>query len=396
MPQLNPILTLWDLCGPGYVFNSRASPRASAWLPSSDALADARTGNQVVVLGQTPVICSAAVRNKSALDFLSAIGFSIAPCYSYHNEKERLEIINNLARQGIKFVVQHVHPFDEIPPEHCWVAPQTLSYLNNKANLVSLVSPEYTLPCKTIQADEVGNHEELGFGFPFVVKVATDETSGGGSAVFVCDSRQSVMSLNSKLKPEQPLVIEQYVEMVSNKCVNFAIDRQGKIIFVGASEQIIKDQTYYEGNWLDKEAHIPAKAIEVGRKVVTAGVEMGYRGFVGLDMAFLADGSFFIYDLNFRFNGSTTPLLLFDSLVSHFGATVGRIGSWKFKGGFDQFLKAAVTAYQSYSLVPYGFFDPSSVGMKGATPALTGILLGSDCEDIQEKAEKIKMLGLFY
>jgi hypothetical protein len=184
--------------------------------------------------------------------------------------------------------------------------------------------------------------------------------------------------------------------MERNLCVNYAIFADGRIEYLGAAEQIISDQQRYLGNWLEPAGTEPPLLIQAGFQLMRKAYQQGYRGFAGFDAAIGKDGSFRIYDLNFRFNGSTVPLLLYDDLARSTGLAVAKYSGWKHKGSFDGMLRSLRQAIADYPLFPFCIFDPARCHENyTAEPSISALLFGISQEDIVEKEHQLGALGFY-
>jgi len=171
MARIKPDITLSSISGPGLIFNSRCPDNMSNWRSPDRALADALTGNQITILGDTPVLCNKGVGTKEVLSFLGEAGFEINPTlYQYQDEFDRLRLIRHLTKEGNRMIVQHLHNNADLPAEYCWVHPETLAYLNNKANLSELVSPAYVSRHKILPSSMIRSILSQNWKLPVVIK----------------------------------------------------------------------------------------------------------------------------------------------------------------------------------------------------------------------------------
>ncbi|KAF0192371.1 MAG: hypothetical protein FD165_996 [Gammaproteobacteria bacterium] len=390
-----PKTTLFDLCGPGHAFNSRAPENSAAWVPRNAASADAKTGNQIVIAGAMPVLCSAGSATDDGLELLRDAGFAItATPVTYRDEADRYAQLQRFAGQGVIVIDQHVQRDASLRPAATWVDPALLSWLNNKGNLAELV-PAFCLPerelCDLASLDAAALQKHA---LPLLIKVATDATSGGGLGVTLCKTAADVGQALANRRGYERLVIEHYIPMVKNFCVNYAVASDGVVLYLGTTEQIIDATCGYLGNRLGPEVAPPEKLIETGREIVQHAARLGYRGFAGMDAALTGDGSFYIYDLNFRFNGSTTPLLIHDAVARRAGLPCAEFRIWRYPGSFGDMLRAARDLMDTGRFVPFGTFDPAAMGAAGAVPCIAGLLLGESRDDIVEQRRRLKSVGL--
>lgn len=108
----------------------------------------------------------------------------------------------------------------------------------------------------------------------------------------------------------------------------------------------------------------------------------GYRGFAGFDMGVDAAGQIWVFDLNFRLNGSTTGLLLLRAGFDQLGAPVMRTRSWTAGVGFADLARAVRAAAARGELLPFCLYDPGD----GPTPGrLGGAVLGRSRQEVCQR-----------
>jgi hypothetical protein len=397
MTAISPRLRLIDLCGPGHLFNSRVPDNAAAWVFESAAVADASTGNQLTVLGNMPVLCSAGVATENGLGLLRELGFELeAELVTFTDAADRMDKLRELAQRDLIFIDQHAQPQASLQPGESWVDPALLSSLNNKRNLSRWV-PAELVPQRENCALAALDHLKTAPGrFPLLLKAVTDSSCGSGKGVLLLRAASEVDAAREFFAACDSVIIEEYLDMTRNLCVNFAVFDDGRIEYLGAAQQIISDGLRYLGNWLEPAGAEPAALIEAGIDIMRNACRHGYRGFAGFDAAVGTDGRFHIYDLNFRFNGSTAPLLLYDSLAARLGLPVAKYGAWKYKGGFDEMMPRLRIAIERYQLMPFGMFDPSRCGVAyEPVPRISAMLFGSSREEVAENEKRLAALGFY-
>lgn len=389
-----PKSTLFDLCGPGYAFNSRAPENAADWVPHDPAAADAKTGNQLLIAGRMPVLCSAGSATDAGLQLLREAGFDIAATpVTYRDPDERYEQLVRFAADGIIVIDQHVQPDASRRPGPTWVDASLLSWLNNKGNLAELV-PVFCLPervlCDPAQVDADTLRAQA---LPLLVKVASDETSGGGVSVRLCRSAADVARALATFSGCESIVIEGYIPMARNFCVNYAVAADGGVSYIGTTEQRVNAQCGYLGNWLGPDVAPPVALVDAGRGIIASAARLGYRGFAGMDAALTADGAFYIYDLNFRFNGSTTPLLIHAAVAQRSGLPCAQYHIWQYAGAFGEMLAALRTFMREGRFVPFGTFDPAAMDYADSRPCVAALLLGESRDAITADERRLAAAG---
>lgn len=393
-PCLKPIQSLSQIYGSDVIYSPRASPNACTWLPHDEFILDGMTGGQVPVAGDMPVLCAAGASTPEGLQLLRDAGFDIPRVvFRYSTATDYLRKLKNLYKNKRKIALLHVHPASELPPEACWVKPETLSFLNNKANLATLVNPCH-VPMRQMLMPSRLIAELLPHRFPLVVKATTDESSGGGVDVVICRTSRDLKRAAALFQSCAHVVIEELLPIKRNLCLNYATTAEGIINYLGCAEQVSDAQGKYQGNWIDATAIAPPLAIEIGIRVATAGFALGYYGCVGIDMAVLEDSRIMVFDLNFRVNGSTAALLLAESVHCTLGQTVLRFRALQGSGTYRDVLNSSYAAIHKGVFLPLSSYDPEVGGHPKTRPRMTGLILGKTREEVKKHEHELSAMGL--
>jgi hypothetical protein len=380
---LVPSLSIGDIFGPEPWYNIRPSVSQPGWMPPRQDDLDALTGSQLVIAGTIPILCSRSVVSEPALNLLAKAGLAIARNFTlYGSVDEYLSYLHGTTR---KCAMQFVHPDSEFPEERYWVPRELICYLNNKANLPDLVSR----PCVPERHLTKGPAPAAP-AYPVVVKVASDEPSGSGRSIRICKSAAEVTAACAEFGDDRELVVEQFLSIRRNLCIQYAVLPDGVCHYLGSAEQIIDDAGIYKGNWIDGGCTPSPAAMLATRIAVERAAALGYRGFAGFDTAELGDGRIFIFDLNFRINGSTPVLLLHRSLLKRFGRQVFRVRGWPFTGSFERMTEIVDAWIDEGRFVPLSFREPVT---PDAQSRVAGILIGSDRDAVRNLEEQWLALG---
>lgn len=390
---IRPSFTLMEVYGQGLLFNSRASFTSFGWLPVDQAVLDSLTGSPLTIAGDMPVLCSRSVVNEKSLLLLRKAGFEIATNIEIFNNKK--DYLSKLTHNSSRVILQHVHPKNELAVKKYWILPELLSFLNNKANLKRLVPNGYvphrkSVPLSSLFIDKFFTEIKP----PVVIKAASDQSSGGGVGVRICRSEEDIYSAAHYFASCDSVVVEDFIPIKQNLCVQFVAICDRRIIYIGSAEQVIDDQGRYMGNWLDPHCEPPETAISVGKTIMEQAVSLGYRGFAGFDMALLFDGRILVFDLNFRLNGSTVALLFYESIVKALATPVLRHRSWQIHGSFGELLAVVQMAMDKGYLIPLSIYNPEESSYPNSNPTLKGLLLGTTREQVSERERQLAERGL--
>lgn len=375
MDRLLPALTLRDLIGPDARFTGRASERRCRWLPRDPLVRDAIAGGTLIVCGDVPILTSEGSSTPRVRRLLERSGHSLPP--RIETFRGAADFGSRLAEFSIEggLLVQHVPPVDELPADRYLVPLATISWLNNKAHLGELV-PARSVPRRHIVASGTLRNDLP--RLPFVLKAVSDDSTGGGAAVAICRNRSDVEQALVRFEGIERLVLEELLEFGRSYCLSFATFADGTVRYLGAAEQICTPEGQYTGNWLDGTP-LPDEAILPALEAMERAARRGYRGFSGADVAMTPQGPR-VLDLNFRFNGSTAPVLLFDALRAARGPVVARVRRWYLDGaGWERAIERGLDQRR---LVPIAIYDPEGGPHTGAAPFILAMTLGRDREDV--------------
>lgn len=393
--KLSPSIPLKDIYGSSLILNPRASFSKYGWLPESQAQLDFLTAAPLTIAGNLPVICSHSVCTKKVIAFLSKANLHFTPNrYSFSTSEEYEKILKLIDTNPKKMVVNHPHPQGEIQHHKYWIDPEIIGFLNNKANLTELVPKGYTPQRLIIPPDDLFKAYQTFKKFPLVVKAATAEPNGGGYDVIICNHQTDLEQARKHLRRCHRVVLEEFVELKENYCVQFAITKKGSIIYLGTSEQITDDAGIYKGNWLFREDTTPEIVTALARSITEKASTMGYHGICGIDIILSKDSRPLVIDLNFRLNGSTPALLLKESIFSHHESAVLLFRNWKSSLQEEEFFSVCNEAIEQGHLLPLAVYDPTESSYGNEHYFFSGILLGNTKDEICQKERDLFSRGI--
>ena len=391
--RLEPALTLSDIFGQG-VYCPRVSPNACRWISGDPALLNSLTANQLTVAGRMPVVCSRGAVGIEGLRLLREAGCpEPGELHLFSDGEEHLAQLRALAGRGEKLVLLHAHRPDDVPAESWWIPRELLELLNNKANLESFVAAGHA-PRRSVHSNDALSRAIEEVEVPVVLKAGTHETTGAGNDVRICLDRVDLARAVSEFRDCPTVVAEEFLAIDRNLCLNYAVMTDGSVRYLGSAEQVCEPGGSYRGNWIDADTRAPDVAVALGEDVAMRGAGLGYRGIVGVDVAVLDDDRALAFDLNFRTNGSTTALLLHESIVRETGSTVMRLRSWTGTRGYGALLDAAYAGLEQGYFMPLASYDPFADGIPSAAPRLGGVLLGASRDEVREREAQFAALGL--
>jgi hypothetical protein len=368
--------------GPGAVLTARL-PLSEAGANTADPhLCDAYTGPIMAIADETPVICSAGVASPCGLDLLGAAGVPLSrEIRTYRSTQDFHRLVGDVIGNGERLLCQHVHDESEVPAEACMVAPSLLRYLNNKANLPAIVGTGGAPGRTPIAPEDVA---ALRADETWVLKVCSDDSSGGGYGVYVHQAGSAIVQ-PSFVRPGAELIVEEYLDLVENWCVHFCVEAIGAPRLLGATEQLISATGAYGGSRVGGTI-LPPAAVELCHAVAERARELGFMGYCGIDTGLTSSGDVKVFDLNFRINASTPPLLVLNAIAQTRGASWmgrGRWQTYRHDGPLPDLVKRLEAVYPDRALIPIASYDPAFTTNGPGPSLLSALLMGDDEQDLR-------------
>jgi hypothetical protein len=393
--RLESSLTLMDVYGAGHVYNPIAPERGDDWIRSDPNNVGLGVARRLPIAGALPILCTPAAASTRGFELLEAAGLRRPEHLVLVDSPEsQRAALKKLACTHPRVALQHAYPVDELPQTAWWIPPELLSFLNNKANLTKLVPDGHTPRREVVPIADLSPEHPAIRHYPVFVKVATDLSTGGGTAVRRCRTPVELVAVRAEFANQPSVVVEEEFEFDRSFCVQFAIAHDASVRYLGAAEQIVNERCGYSGSWFDLRAEADAGFMDIGTAISEVGGAMGYYGIAGYDMARRTDGTVIVFDLNFRINGSTTPLLLSQSVLDAHHRPVMRSGRWQGSGSFEDLRETTLRASNEGWLTPYATVEPQDASNPDAHPLLGALIAGTSREDVDARDAQFRaMLG---
>ncbi len=379
-PSSIPARERTSVFGPGAVLTARLPLSDTGANTGDPHLCDAYTGPIMAIADQTPVICSAGVASPCGLDLLAAAGVPVSrEIRTYRTAEQFRSLVGDVIGNGERLLCQHVHDEDDVPAEACMVAPDLLRYLNNKANLPVIVGSDGAPRRSSISPEDVA---ALGVDESWVLKICSDDSSGGGYGVYVHQAG-SAIAQPIFVQPGAELIVEEYLDLVENWCVHFCVEAIGGPRLLGATEQLISDTGAYAGSRVGGTV-LPPAAAQLCQAVAERARKLGFIGYCGIDTGLTSAGELRVFDLNFRINASTPPLLVLNAITASRGPTWEGRARWqtyRHSGSLADLVRRLDAAYPDGALLPIASYDPAFTA-NGVGPSLLSALLIGDDESV--------------
>ena len=378
--------TRTSVFGPGAVLTARLPLSDTGANTADPHLCDAYTGPIMAIADASPVICSAGVASPCGLDLLAAAGVPLSrEIRTYHSREEFRRLVDDVIGNGERLLCQHVHDEDEVPAEACLVAPALLRYLNNKANLPAIVGADGAPRRRSISPADVA---ALGVDESWVLKVCSDDSSGGGYGVYVHQAGAAIAQPGF-VQPGAELIVEEYLDLVENWCVHFCVEAIGAPRLLGATEQLISATGAYGGSRVGGTV-LPPAAAQLCQGVAERARELGFIGYCGIDTGLTSSGELRVFDLNLRINASTPPLLVLNAMAARRGPSWQGRGRWqtyRHDGPLPDLVTRLAAVYPDRVLVPIASYDPAFTANGSGASLLSALLIGDDEHDLRRLTE---------
>ena len=377
-----PAATLSDLHPPGTAFAPRSNWVRARWAVAESYRLDTATSHTLTVMGGMPLICHRAVATPLALDFLRVCGLSFATNLStYETEAEAITLAADRVRCGERLIYVYPPPpgIDDDAavivhvPEYC--------YLNDKRNLEDLAGSERQPPRHILRYAQA---RELDFKSPVYLKAAIAGANGGGYGVRYCaDAGTWASAIDyffQRADDDLDLIVEDAIDTGTCWCMGVAV-LADRVRFLGGAAQIFGAPTVQIGSRIDPSDSPPEEAVSATLEIAERARRRGYRGLAGFDMALGPSKRLYVFDLNFRLNASTVPLLLHASAVARVGGRVSETWSGTKKQPLEALVEAVRPFAESGVFVPTRFYDatPESRGIS----TLGGIAVADSAQEVR-------------
>jgi hypothetical protein len=391
---VRPAVTLDRVFDTQAVYCPRVSFTTPGWVPSASAVLALVTSRELCIAGTMTVVCSESAVSEEGFTLLAEAGLPMrARVVTFRDREEYASLLRGLASAGRPIVLQHLHAADEVPPASYWIPPSLLSFLNNKGNLAELVPAELVPERRIVVPDAMPAGDVLLRHGPVVMKAASDLSTAAGVAVAICRTPDDVDTARTALAGAERIVLESFLDIRRNVCVHVVVEPDGRARYLGAAEQVCDEHGRYGGNWLDPPS-VPPGIEPAAIGITERAAALGYRGFAGFDMAECTDGRLRVLDLNFRLNGSTAAMLLYDELVRTRGLAVMRLRIWAGRGSFAEMVATAREATARKFLVPLSTYCPPGGASAADPPRLLGLVLGTSRDAVRRREEELATCGL--
>jgi hypothetical protein len=285
-------------------------------------------------------------------------------------------------------------PFDRLLPEKHAINPDMHYHLLSKATLVELgVScPGYqTYHLAQTSLDQI----PLPPQFPYLIKTSHG-LSGEGTYIIrnESDLNYCLEELRKYLKINllETIIISEFVQHeVHNYCVQFYVNKQGRISLIGVTQQLVSSAGNYLGGLINYTDDLNqfSQMIEI---VGQYAHQQGYFGVIGLDVLENRDGQLYAIDANFRINGSTPLCLQRHELLKLNKASAKYSSDYRMEGTIDTILTSLKPELERKDFLILSALEKVKYGK--IHTEIYGIVTGATLEEMQQIEHRLHDKGL--
>lgn len=385
--MLKTIIKLSDVFPENAAFMARTNLHETRMLGYNEIQLDSVTTHFLGTINGLSAVRHVAGHAADSAQFFERAGIEIDEDTRYYETEEEAEAhADALIKDGKKFFWPYPLPQGRYPEQAHIITADLYGTLNSKANLALMVDSEFLPQRKLLNLEELVDFETKS---PVVLKAAGDAATGWGFAVHFCENRTELAKAKDWMYQQGtsvPLVVvEEKIAVKTCWCAGIAVSASKTECFGGA-EQIFSAAGKQAGNLIDPENEFPQSARKIVLQIGEKARALGFCGVAGVDIGLAENGKLYVFDLNFRFNASSTQLLFHESAVKQFGFPVSHSIQVEVEGSLDQLKRRIFPLIDEGRFVPSRFFNgdrhPESCGKS----IVSGFVYGSD------RQEAIKML----
>ncbi|MBD1918930.1 MULTISPECIES: ATP-grasp domain-containing protein [Cyanophyceae] len=285
-------------------------------------------------------------------------------------------------------------PFDRLLPEKHAVNPDTHYRLLSKATLAKLgvLCPIYqTYDLKRVDLNQI----QLPSEYPYLIKTSHG-LSGEGTYIirsssdlnYCLEELRKYMRINLL----ETIIVSEFVKHeVGNYCVQFYVNKAGKITLIGVTQQLVSPEGNYLGGLVDYTDDL-SKFLQMILAVGQYAYQQGYFGIIGFDVLEDRDGKLYAIDANFRINGSTPLCLQRHLLLKHDKAIAKYSSDYRMEGTLDSILLTLKSELERKDFLILSALEKVKYGK--IYTEIYGIVTGKSLQDMQQIEQSLYSKGL--
>lgn len=369
-----------DIYGKEYVYSPKLFSHDYEHFGGDLLSLEALTGRELSVAGEMPVICHEGAVTPGAVRLLEKAGLRLPSVrYTYRTDQEYVSILNKLSLQGKKVIFQYPHPPEDAPASLYWVDPSIIAYLSDKRSIPALVPAEHVPPRRMVSLEELLEDTPP---MPFVLKTGDGRPTSGGCGVLLIKEKQQLYEISEDFGDLSTIILEEFIDYDRNFGFHYVADQDGRVRFLGKSEQVVNEDNCFRGSWVSTNAEPFERVVEAGLRVMENIAATGYVGVAGFDVLMRGDDFYFI-DLNVRFNASSCALMLHEEVLNVYGKPTIRLSSLEWDGPFNEGLAVVEKYMDLEQFVPLSLLDAAYVEGAVGSSKVIGLVMGRDEREVE-------------
>jgi hypothetical protein len=333
------------------------------------------------LLNGRPTVRHRSGASDEILAVLDRAGLEVAEDMRiYERPYEAEQIAQGLVEEGYKLFWPYPLPGDRYPEGAHLVEPGLWRRLNAKQNLDAIVPAANLAPRQLVSLTDL---KSRAFERPVFLKAGGDAPTGAGVAVRSCTDQASWLDAIDWFKCQgeiESVIVENDVPVSTCWCVTILVEANVTTC-IGAAEQIFQSAAQQSGSVIDRDNPLPPAGAELAVQVGEAARRQGFVGIAGLDIALAHDGRLVVFDPNFRFNASSTQVLLHGSASRRGGFSASASLFVTTQLELIDVVKAARGPIDDGWFVPTRLIDAALLPEAEGISFCTGFVLGDNREE---------------
>lgn len=352
---------------------------------------DAVTTLLLGLLGRRASVRHRAGVTDEIMAILERAGLEIEEDMRVYETAEQAErLATRLIAEGHRIFSPYPLPKGRFPDRAQLVAPELWTSLNAKEYLDRIVPPDNLAPRRIAPVEAL---MRSAFMRPVFVKACLEVATGTGYAVRPCsDEAQWTKALEwFRAENIDRVIVEDAIPHRTCWCATFAVEAS-RTTFIGAAEQLFSAPACQSGSMIDPANPLPRAGRELVVAVGEAARRQGYIGLAGLDVALADDGLLIVLDPNFRFNASSTQVLLHTAATAREGLAVSCSAHAATLLPLEKIRRRIEGPIDDGWFVPTRLLDARWLQTAEGRSMCTGFVLGTDRRQALARSEALKTL----
>jgi hypothetical protein len=388
LSQIEPVADIDQLFPENAAFMARSDLYQTRLLGYKPLNIDAVTTLLMGVLGNRSTVRHRSCATDEILSFLTDSGLRIyEDMHLFETGDEAEAFADRLVNQGKKLFWPYPLKEARFADDAHLVSPTLWAQLNSKERLGDLVSidalPERcVIPLEQLARDFLEK--------PVYLKAAGVAATGWGYSVrYVCsDDDIETARADFDSQGVARILVEEAIDVATCWCASLGVSDVG-VTYLGAAEQTFVAHGRQAGSIIDPDLAFPSKGVALALEVVETAWRRGFRGVCGLDIGLSHDGRMFVFDPNFRFNSSTTQVLLHTSASARSELRVSAAFNGLSTRPMAEILALIAGPVADGWFVPTRLLDETLLEAAKGTSLCTGFVMGRTRIEAQAHASRL-------